>query len=84
MLNPWTTFESLLPTKNRWVGQIQSISGGKAVVSLPVGLGGGAASDDVVVDAPGSYSINDFVFIEGGVIISEAPALRAAFSETVY
>lgn len=84
MANPWTSFLSLLTTKDRWIGKIESISNGKATVSLPVGLGGGSGDPDIIVNATDSYSVGDYVFIESGAVVSQAPDLRAAFRETVY
>jgi len=82
MSNPWVSFAKLLQGKPRWIGQVVSYNNGKAIVIVPVGLGGGG--DEIVVCATSEYVVGDYVFIEDGVIVSKAPPLRSASNETVY
>ena len=82
MANPWVAFAKLLESKPRWIGKVVSYSNGKAVVTTPTGIGGGG--DQIVVNATSEYAVDDYVFIENGVIQSKAPNLRSASSETVY
>lgn len=83
MSNPWTAFASLLPKKTKWIGQVVSISEGKAVLSIPQGLGGSSVPD-VVVDISNGYDVDDYVFVEAGIVIAKAPPLRSAFRETIF
>jgi hypothetical protein len=82
MSNPWVALAKLLQDKPRWVGKVVSYSAGKAVVTTPAGIGGGG--DEIVVSATSEYAVDDYVFIENGIIQSKAPNLRSASSETVY
>lgn len=82
MANPWTSFINLLRKSPRWIGKVLSYTNGKAVVTTPIGAGGGG--DEVVVCATSEYVVDDYVFIENGVIVSKAPDLRLAAQETVY
>lgn len=82
MANPWVSFAKLLKDKPRWIGKVVSYSAGKAVVTTPAGLGGGG--NQIVVSATSEYAVDDYVFIENGIIQSKAPNLRSASDETVY
>ena len=82
MANPWTAFSKLMQGSPRWIGKVISYSNGKAVVTTPVGSGGGG--NEVVVCATSEYATDDYVFIKDGIVVSKAPNLRAVATETVY
>jgi hypothetical protein len=84
MSNPWKDFLELLPTEEKWIAKIKSITGTKALVNKLAGVGG-SISDDILVDIPPTgYSVDDYVFIKGSTIINKTPNIRAAFRETIY
>lgn len=82
-MNPWTVFESLITGPSKWIGKVESISDTRVELSIPEGLGG-ASIPNVFVNTSTTYSIGDYVFVEGSTIIAKAPSLRAAFRETIY
>lgn len=83
MSNPWAAFEKLLPSKSRWIGKIESIGTGKAMVSLPIGVNS-ATTPNIAVNSTAAYSIGDYVFIEDSDVVSAAPNIRAAYREVIY
>ena len=72
MPNAYREFMALLPDRPLEVGEITSIAGGVAIITLP---GGG------VVQARGEGAVGQRVFVRAGVIEGEAPALTYVTGE---
>lgn len=68
MSNPFKLFQSLFPVPQTQVGVVQSIAGGVAVVRL---------QDGSYVQARGSASVSDNVFVKDGQLQGTAPSLSA-------
>lgn len=66
MRNPYKALLDLLPSSPLLVGDVVSVNGDVAVVELP---GGG------LIQARGKAVVGAHVFVQGGVIDGEAPAL---------
>lgn len=66
MRNPYKALLDLLPSSPLLVGDVVAVNGDVAVVELP---GGG------LVQARGQTVVGAHVFVRGGVIEGEAPAL---------
>lgn len=65
----WKKFVDLLPKTPRYIGTVISVdSPGRFTVSL---VGGGTLQ----VSGGSEYTVSDRVFVEGGKIVGEAPAL---------
>lgn len=72
MPNAYREFMDLMPDQPLEVGEITSIEGGVAIITLP---GGG------VIQARGEGSVGQRVFVRAGVIESEAPTLTYVTGE---
>ncbi len=76
-MNPWVTFNELISSEKRTIaevlgseasGKIRVMQLGETVATYVESNGGSSA--------PGSY-----VFIEGGIIVGQAPEIRAIATE---
>jgi len=85
MANPWVSFLSLLPKNKRWIGKIKSINSitATATIEIPIGMGG-ASGSDIMLPTNNSYSVGEYVFIEGNSIVGKAPNLRTVSQEIIY
>ena len=72
MPNPYREFMALMPDQPLEVGEITSIAGGVALITLP---GGG------VLQARGEGAVGQRVFVRAGVIEGEAPTLTYVTGE---
>ncbi len=80
MSNPYSMFLDLLPTTNRWVGEIVGIAPGNKV---EVRVVSNPSAGNIYVDSNTAFSAGDYVFIEGTTIVSAAPTLQDAVTETI-
>ena len=72
MPNAYREFMALMPDQPLEVGEVTAIAGGVATVTLP---GGG------VVQARGTASVGQRVFVRGGAIEGKAPTLNYVSAE---
>lgn len=77
-MNPWVSFLDLLSKDKRIIAKVQStnvITGRISVIQV-----GGI--NVIYVESNGSEYVNDsYVFVEGGVIIGQAPNIRTLTTE---
>jgi hypothetical protein len=66
MANPYAEFKKLLPNEPLLVGEVAAVDGTEAVITLP---------DGRTLRARGQASVGQTVFVRGGRIEGEAPAL---------
>lgn len=79
MSNPYAKFLNLLPKQIKYIGKIYSIdSDGSVVVDNVSGT-----SKTNVKGGSDSYSVNDYVFIVDGVIVSKLPQVQTILEESV-
>ena len=72
MPNAYREFMALMPDQPLEVGEVTSITGGVAIITLP---GGG------VIQARGGGVVGQRVFVRAGVIEGEAPTLTYVSAE---
>lgn len=66
MSNEYSAFLGLLPSESKNVGKVLSVSGENHTVQL---IGGGT----LIATSQKAYEVGNFVFLQGKVIISQAP-----------
>lgn len=80
-MNPWVSFLDLMSKDKRIIAQVQSTDATtKRINVIPVG-----SADQIRVESNGSdYMDLSYVFIEGGVIVGEAPNIRNIAIELLF
>jgi len=81
MANPWVDFVALIKENNRWIGKIDSITtSGHIIVTVE----GRTDIGTIQVEGdPNSYTVGDFLFIEGNRVVSKAPNLKTITEEII-
>jgi hypothetical protein len=80
-MNPWVSFLNLISKDKRIIAQVQSTDAiTKRINIIPVG-----SVNQIRVESNGSdYADLSYVFVEGGVIIGEAPNIRSVTTELLF
>lgn len=78
MANPWTIFEDLIAKDKRIICKVVSTNATTGRISvIQVGY-----TTAIYVESNGSSYANDsFVFVEGNVIVGQAPTIRSSYTE---
>ena len=81
MANPWVDFVTLIESNHRWIGKVDHINSFNNIV---VTVEGRTDISTIQVEGdPNSYTVGDFLFIEGNRIVGKAPDLKAITEETI-
>lgn len=80
-MNPWVSFLDLISKDKRIIAQVQSTDATtKRINVIPAG-----SIDQIRVESNGSdYTDLSYVFIEAGIIVGEAPNIRAIATELLF
>lgn len=79
-LNSWAVFEALINSKTKFIGKVISANANTGLVILEMPN----STDRVTVKGYSSdFSTNDYVFVENGVIVGKADAVRISPAEFI-